>query len=212
MFQIRKRRRVDAPSQVYPPRMLRLARDTIGPIIRKKASGYGSKDASNPALTTVSAGPNSVFHLLPPEDSVMFVHRIRSFEKVDWEHAERMSKEMLGSVDLTGGSSRNIDQIWHYDEKNPDHYVLLEVKKTSGFAFVKPKTIQSSLRQLTALVKRCPSDPNCKGSFYLIFSVDFLSPAPNKKKIKHVTIWLIDANSKHRWKYFSGLKGEVMDV
>jgi hypothetical protein len=169
-------------------------------LLNQRANEYGSPACTMLRKEREYRGSNSITVLIPPPNAIGYVTRIKVANDFDWRDAEGLTQDMLGGEPISTDKNRHIDQIIKIDRDND--FVYVEIKKTSGHPFSKPTSILSSLRQFRALLSQCQCNRNCRGSYYLLWSIDSLSDRFGQRKSKYATLWLVTVDTINNWYYF----------
>lgn len=209
---IRRPKRKENKESIYRPRVIGFALEYLqSKLVEKLKLDQKFESFTKPFVETVVPGPNTNNYLIPPEYKCQLIFRKKNPSGIDWRDAELLAMELFGSEETTGSKNRSIDQRLQITDKL---HAYLEIKKSSGWGFNYPRTIQSSLKQIKELSKKYQEEKKqgCLGSFYLILSDDFLKPKSARQKEKYITFWLVDASDLKGWRAFNTKSNEVFVI
>jgi hypothetical protein len=197
---VRPGARPQTRTQTDAVRRIDFTRSEVSAIFARRAQRYGSRECKMLRKEKEFRGSNNVTVLIPPPNAIEYVTRIKVDNDFNWTTAEEMTQLMLGGIPISADANRHIDQIVKLDHNG--EYVFIEIKKTSGHPFSKPTSIMSSLAQFNALLSNCACDTACRGSYYLVWSIDSLARFTGERKTKYATLWLVSVDTNKNWFHF----------
>ena len=193
----------------FTPTQLDFTRAHLIALFKQRALEYNRQPCCMLQCDREIRGPNAFLTLLPPEKHVEFVTRMEVWNNFSWREAEHSTTEIFRAIPTGTSATRNIDFKIDLDQ---NEYVYVEVKKSSGHPYTKPTSIMSSLTQFHALVTAHKTEPNCRGSFYLIWSIDSLPEIRGKKKKTFATLWIVSVINHRGWHYFDSHTSTIQSI
>lgn len=193
----------------FQPTHLDFTRTQLISIFQQQALAYNCSPCCMLQCDREIRGPNAFLTLLPPEKHVEFVTRFQVYNNFSWVDAESLTMDIFKGQPTGTSSTRNIDFKIDLDNGT---YVYIEVKKSSGHPYTKPTSIMSSLTQFHALTQAHDTEPKCRGSFYLIWSIDSLPEIRGRRKKTFATLWIVSVINHKGWHYFDSQTSKISPI
>jgi hypothetical protein len=140
-------------------------------------------------------GSDTQIYIIPPQEHVHDVGKFQVGDHFTWRDAEFLTSNWFQGRTISDNPNRHIDQQIYFDDGI--QFAYIEIKKTTGFLKRKPGTIKSSVTQFRELL-RLRTQPNCVGSYYLIWSIDVARQRPTGC-IKVASLYLVSVNTNTNW-------------